>query len=98
METTVEEEKLRWDIATVRESIRLDWANLASKNLSADQRKAIREHLGMCNSALKDFQNRLGTLSASSHWGGEKSSSAELKNPALGGAPLFEKKTGVTSP
>jgi hypothetical protein len=85
----IEEEKLRWDIATVRESIRLDWADLASKNLSADQRKAIREHLGMCNSALKDFRNRLDTLSARSHRGSEKPSSAEVKNPALGGAPPF---------
>jgi hypothetical protein len=51
-------EKLEWDIATVRESIRLDWVTLASKNLTADQRKAIREHLDMCSSSLKEFLDR----------------------------------------
>jgi hypothetical protein len=42
--------------------IRLDWAELASKNLTADRRKAIRKHLGMCHSALKDLLDRLDGL------------------------------------
>jgi hypothetical protein len=57
-----DEEKLRWHTDEVREAIRLDWAELASKHLTADRRKAIREHLGMCHSALKDLLDRLDRL------------------------------------
>ena len=52
------EQELRWKIDNVRESIGLDWKNLATKNLTADQRKAIREHLNICNSTLKDLVER----------------------------------------
>jgi len=44
---TDEEKRFRWHIDEVREAIRLDWANLTSKNLTPDKRKAIREHLEM---------------------------------------------------
>jgi hypothetical protein len=54
-----DDEKLRWEIATLRESIRLDWAMLASKSVTADQRKAIRERLEICISALNGFLDRL---------------------------------------
>ena len=54
---TDEEKRLRWHIDEVREAIRLDWANLASKNLTADRRKVIREHLDICNSTLKDLKD-----------------------------------------
>ena len=47
-----------WKIDNVRESISPDWKNLATKNLTTDQRKAIREHLNICNSALKDLVER----------------------------------------
>jgi hypothetical protein len=57
-----DEEELRWGIATLRESIRLDWAKLASKNFTTNQRNAIREHLEMCNIALKDSKKRLNLL------------------------------------
>ena len=53
-----DEEELGWKIDTVRESIRLDWENLASKSLIPDKRKAIREHLEICTSALKDLVER----------------------------------------
>jgi len=57
-----DEEKVRWEIDNLRESIRLDWANLASKNLTPDKRKAIEQHLEMCTSALRDLRERLDTL------------------------------------
>jgi hypothetical protein len=50
--STVEQE-LKWKIDNVRESISLDWTVLASKDLSADKRKVIREHLAICNNSLK---------------------------------------------
>jgi len=50
-----DEDELGWKIDTVRESIRLDWENLASKSLIPDERKAIREHLEICTSDLKDL-------------------------------------------
>jgi hypothetical protein len=55
---SAEEQNLEWKINNIRESISLDWKNLATRNLTADQRKAIREHLNMCNSALKDLVER----------------------------------------
>jgi hypothetical protein len=52
------EQELTWKIDNVRESISLDWKNLATKNLTADQRSAIREHLNICNSTLRDLVER----------------------------------------
>jgi hypothetical protein len=54
---SADEQDLRWKIDNVREAISLDWKNLASKNLSADQRKAIREHLNICNDSLKTLKD-----------------------------------------
>ena len=53
-----DEERVRWKIATVRDAISLDWANLASKNLPPEKRKAISQHLEMCTSALRDLVER----------------------------------------
>ena len=64
-----DEEKLSWYVDEVREAIRLDWANLASKNLTPDKRKAIREHLQMCNSALRDLVERNRSASQQSKLG-----------------------------
>ena len=55
---SIDEQELAWKIDNVREAISLDWKNLASKGLTADQRKAIREHLQICNSTLKDLVER----------------------------------------
>jgi len=55
---SADEQVLRWKIDNVRESISLDWKNLATNNMTADQRKAIREHLNICNSTLKDLVER----------------------------------------
>jgi hypothetical protein len=52
-----DDEKLRGYIDEVRETIRLDLVNLATKPLIADERKAIRRHLGKCHSALKDLKD-----------------------------------------
>ena len=54
-----DQEMLRFDLDTLQESVRIDWANLASKHLTADQRKEIRRHLATCIDALKDLLARL---------------------------------------
>jgi hypothetical protein len=53
-----DEERVRWEIAAVRDAISLDWANLASKNLPPEKCKAISQHLEICTSALKDLVER----------------------------------------
>lgn len=53
-----DEQELAWKINRVREEISLDWKNLASNELPADRRKAVREHLQICNSTLKDLVER----------------------------------------
>jgi len=55
---STDEQELTWKIDNVREAISLDWKHLATKNLTAEQRKAIREHLNICNSTLKDLVER----------------------------------------
>jgi hypothetical protein len=52
-----DEKKLKGYIDEVRAAIRLDWMNLATKPLIADERKAIRLHLEKCHSALKDLKD-----------------------------------------
>jgi hypothetical protein len=54
---STDEQELRWKINNVRESISLDWANLATKNPSADRRKVIRGNLDICYSTLKDLKD-----------------------------------------
>lgn len=52
-EIMTDEKDLMQQIDMIRESIRLDWANLAAKNLSLDQRKVIREDIPLrVNSGL----------------------------------------------
>jgi hypothetical protein len=50
---SADEHELGWKIDSVREPIRLDWEDLASRNFTVDQRKAIREHLKSCHDTLK---------------------------------------------
>ena len=54
---STDEQVLTWKIDNVREEISLDWAILASKELPADRRKVIREHLEICNSSLKTLKD-----------------------------------------
>jgi hypothetical protein len=63
---STDEQELTWRIDNLRESISLDWKNLATKNLTADQRKAIREHLNICNSTLRDLVERSRSASQKS--------------------------------
>jgi hypothetical protein len=63
---STDEQELTWKINNVRESISLDWKHLATKNLTADQRKAIREHLNICHSTLKDLVERSRSASQKS--------------------------------
>ena len=51
-------EKTAWEIEALRQSIDEDWAELATKNLSAKKRRRIAEHLAISSQALKDVFNR----------------------------------------
>ena len=59
-----EAEKLKRDIDTLRESIRLDWAELDQLPMSADERAGIREHIKTCVKDLTDLLARLDGLNA----------------------------------
>ena len=61
-----DENDLMRQIQMIRESIRLDWKNLASKKLTFDQRKPIREDIQMCISALRELKVRLKGASKNS--------------------------------
>jgi hypothetical protein len=54
-----DEEDLLREIDLIRESIRRDWEDLASKSLTAGQRKAIRDDIQMCIGALKNLRAKL---------------------------------------
>jgi hypothetical protein len=45
-------------MAEITKSIRIDWADLASKNLTADERKGQREHIEQCSGDLNDLLER----------------------------------------
>ena len=53
-----DEERINWEIDTVRRAISIDWAKLASKRLTPEKRKIIREHLAMNIAALRDVVER----------------------------------------
>jgi hypothetical protein len=55
----MDEKRLLWEIDEVRKSIHKDFAVLAHRDLSADRRKAISEHLRICNSTLKTLRQKL---------------------------------------
>ena len=63
-----DENDLMRQIQMIRESIRLDWKNLASKKLTFDQRKAIREDIQMCISAVRELKARLPTGRECRRW------------------------------
>jgi hypothetical protein len=44
-----------WQVQTVREAISQDWIRLATKNLTSEQRKAVRDHLEMNVAALREL-------------------------------------------
>jgi hypothetical protein len=53
-----EDLSIEWQIQMVREEISQDWIRLATKNLTRNQRKAVREHLEMSVAALRDLTRR----------------------------------------
>jgi hypothetical protein len=65
---SADEQELKWKIDNVRESISRDWKNLAMKNLTADERKAIREHFNICVSTLKGLVERGRASSKKLNW------------------------------
>ena len=58
-----DDEKMEWELKSLRDEISLDWAKLASKDLTPDRRKAIREHLALNVAALRDLVERNETAS-----------------------------------
>ncbi len=48
-----EKQKLIREIETLRESIRTDWQDLATKPLQPNDRKEIRQHIDSCIADLK---------------------------------------------
>jgi DNA-binding FadR family transcriptional regulator len=53
-----DEERINWEIDTVRRAISIDLARLASKKLTPEKREIIREHLAMNIDALRDLVKR----------------------------------------
>ena len=53
-----EESRKDWEIRVIRDAISRDWACLAANDLSAEQRRAIRDHLAVHVSALRDLAVR----------------------------------------
>jgi hypothetical protein len=57
-----ERKKLKRDIDGLNNSIRLDWVNLASKNLSATDRAGIRQDIAFLMEELAALATRLDEL------------------------------------
>ena len=54
-----ETEKLVRHIEALRESIKIDWADLNSNPLREKEREDIRSHLEICQTELKNILDRL---------------------------------------
>jgi hypothetical protein len=50
-----EQPSREWKQNSVREAIAQDWSMLAMNNLTSEQRKAVRDHLGMNIAALREL-------------------------------------------
>jgi hypothetical protein len=55
-------EKLLRDIASLRESIQIDWDELYSNPLREEERRHLRNHLQLCHAELKNLIERLHEL------------------------------------
>jgi hypothetical protein len=53
------QEKLQRDIDTLRESIKLDWQDIATKQLSPTEKQGIKQHIQWCTDELKNLYERL---------------------------------------
>jgi len=60
-----DEARREWQFRIVREAIDRDWTELASGNLSTEQRRAVREYLSVHITTLRELveRHRLGLLS-----------------------------------
>lgn len=53
------QEKLQRDIDTLRESIKLEWQDIATKQLNITERQDIKQHIQWCTDELKNLYERL---------------------------------------
>ena len=77
-----DETRREWELRVVREAIDRDWTELASGNLNTEQRRAVREHLSVHVTALRELaeRHRLGLLSVRAN----RLRSVSLKNSRPG--------------
>lgn len=52
-------QRLQHDIDTLKESIRLDWVDMASRPMSPAERGALRTHIGFLIRELENLLRRL---------------------------------------
>lgn len=55
-----QKDKLLRDIETLRESMRRDWKDLATLQLSIEDRAGIKQHIAWCQNELKELLSKLG--------------------------------------
>jgi len=53
------QDKLFRNIKTLRESIRLDWRDVGSLNLSAEEIIGIKKHIKWCTDELQELNSQL---------------------------------------
>ena len=53
------QEKLKRDIDILRESIKLDWQDIVTLQLSATEMLDIKQHIKWCNDELKNLYEKL---------------------------------------
>ncbi|HOY87623.1 MAG: hypothetical protein V9G21_06945 [Methylotenera sp.] len=53
------QEKFKRDIESLSDSIKLDWQDIASKQLSLEEKQGIIQHIKWCISELKELHERL---------------------------------------
>jgi len=53
-----DETRIDFEFRVIREAISRDWTELASRKLNAEQRRAVREHLSVHVTALRELAER----------------------------------------
>jgi hypothetical protein len=59
-----EEYQVRANLNALRESIRLDWVDIAERTMTPEERREVREHIKICVSELSSIIARLEELDA----------------------------------
>ena len=59
-------EKLLQDMATLKESIEVEWDDLDSQPLNEEMREKIRVHIELCQAELQNLFERLKAISRNS--------------------------------